>query len=239
MENLPPIPRLTDMIDVVIRDKKESTLLAYSFKRLPLKAALTKMDLLDLWGVKQIRDWTICEDYKEVTDGIWLSEAIADCRTPTSNKGNLHYRKTKLCCLSIRDTMNRFTCLVEVQGDLVYLILAEVNPNFQNKGLMGEAVKMLKDFSFKFSCCERIVGRADIPLKSIYDNKKCSTTDWRTKINKNTGNSRLLDCWLSQENCFSINKYDGVEKYNAFAILSPDIVKEHDPIKYLEDNDYL
>ena len=239
MEDLPPIPELTDMIDEVVKNKNESRLIAYSFKKLPLKTALSKMTLLDEWNQRLIRDWNIAKDFKEVTDGIWMSDAIANCQIPTSTKGKLHYRQLKMCCMAIRDKRNRYTCLIELQGNLIYLILAEVSPSFQNTGLMKDCVAMLKDFAFKFSCCDIIVGRADMPLKSIYNNKRPPAKDWRNEVNDETGNTHLLDCWLKTENCFSINKYDGVEKYNAFAILSPDIVKEHDPIKYLEDNDYL
>ena len=57
MEDLPPIPELTDMIDEVVKNKNESRLIAYSFKKLPLKTALSKMTLLDEWNQRLIRDW--------------------------------------------------------------------------------------------------------------------------------------------------------------------------------------
>ena len=42
MNDLPPIHRLTEMINEIIDDPKESRFISYSFKRLPTKKALSR-----------------------------------------------------------------------------------------------------------------------------------------------------------------------------------------------------
>ena len=108
MEELPPIPRLTEIINDVIDDPKEARFIAYSFKRLPTKKAMSKMSLLDEWGKRMITDWVIKNDHKEIISGVYMTSAEATAKTPTSTRGNLHYRKTKLCCMAIRNKDNSY-----------------------------------------------------------------------------------------------------------------------------------
>ncbi|MDA7652521.1 hypothetical protein N8614_03660 [Akkermansiaceae bacterium] len=239
MQDLPPIPRLTEIINEVIDDPKEAKYIAYSFKRLPTKKALSKMSLLDEWGSRMITDWTIKNDHKEIIAGVYMTDAEAIAKTPTSTKGNLHYRKTKLCCMALRNKDNSCQAIVEIKDDMVYLTCAEVSPNKRGKGLMAELYKLITKFSFDFAGADRIIARADIPRKSLYPHNINKDSDWRDAINPKTGNTFLLDAWLKQENSHQIIGYDGEEKYNAFAILAPNIVKECDPLEYLESKGHI
>ena len=47
MEQLPPIPRLSEMINEIINDPIEAKLIAFKFKRLPVSQAVKKMALLE------------------------------------------------------------------------------------------------------------------------------------------------------------------------------------------------
>lgn len=239
MEDLPAIPRLTEMINEVVRDRTESELIAYSFKRLPLKKALSKMSLLDEWNHRLITDWTIKDDHKEIIGGVWMTDAEAVAKTPTSTRGNLHYRKTRLCCMALKNEDKSCQAIVEIRDDMVYLTCAEVDPKQRKRGLMKQLVELITRFSFDFAGADRIIARADIPRKSLYSTNKVSGPEWRDEINPVSGNTMLLDAWLKQSNTFKITGYDGESKYNAFAILAPDIVKKYDPIEYLESKDYL
>jgi RimJ/RimL family protein N-acetyltransferase len=239
MEDLPPIPRLTEMINEVVQDRAESKLIAYSFKRLPLKKALSKMSLLDEWNHRLITDWTINDDHKEIIGGVWMTDAEAIAKTPTSTRGNLHYRKTRLCCMALRNEDKSCQAIVEIRDDMVYLTCAEVDPKQRKRGLMKELVKLITKFSFDFAGVDRIIARADIPRKSLYSTNKVSVPDWRGLINPDTGNTLLLDAWLKQNNTIKIAGYDGEDKYNAFTILSPDIVKNYSPLEYLKTKGHL
>jgi RimJ/RimL family protein N-acetyltransferase len=239
MQDLPPIPRLTEMINEIIDDPKESRFISYSFKRLPTKKALSKMSLLDNWGQRLITDWIIKDDHKEIIKGVYMTDAEAIAKTPTSTRGNLHYRKTKLCCMSLRNKDNTCQAIVEIKDDMVYLTCAEVTPRKRGKGLMAELYKLITKFSFDFAGADRIIARADIPRKSLYPNNINKDSDWRDEINPKTGNTFLLDAWLKQENSHQIVGYDGEKKYNAFAILAPNIVKECDPLEYLESKGHI
>ena len=239
MQDLPPIPRLTEMINEIIDDPKESRFISYSFKRLPTKKALSKMALLDNWGQRLITDWIIKDDHKEIIKGVYMTDAEAIAKTPTSTRGNLHYRKTKLCCMSLRNSDNTCRAIVEIKDDMVYLTCAEVTPSKRGKGLMSELYNLITKFAFEFAGADRIIARADIPRKSLYPNNINKDSDWRDEINPKTGNTFLLDAWLKQENSHQIVGYDGEEKYNAFAILAPNIVKECDPVEYLKSKGHI
>ena len=239
MEELPPIPILTDIINEVIDDPKEARFIAYSFKRLPTKKALSKMSLLDEWGSRMITDWTIKNDHKEIIAGVYMTDAEAIAKTPTSTKGNLHYRKTKLCCMALRNKDNSCQAIVEIRDDTVYLTCGEVDPKKRNQGLMKELYKLITTFSFEFAGAERIIARAAPPRKSIYPKFKTTEPDWRDLINEDSGNTLLLDAWLKMPNAYKIKGYDGEDKENAFAILSPDIIKSEDPIAYLRAKSHI
>lgn len=239
MEELPPIPILTDIINEVIDDPKEARFIAYSFKRLPTKKAMSKMSLLDEWGKRMITDWVIKNDHKEIISGVYMTSAEATAKTPTSTRGNLHYRKTKLCCMAIRNKDNSCQAIVEIRDDTVYLTCGEVDPKKRNQGLMKELYKLITTFSFEFAGAERIIARAAPPRKSIYPKFKTTEPDWRDLIDEDSGNTLLLDAWLKLPNAYKIKGYDGEPKENAFAILSPDIIKSEDPIAYLRAKSHI
>ena len=239
MEELPPIPRLTEIINDVIDDPKEARFIAYSFKRLPTKKAMSKMSLLDEWGKRMITDWVIKNDHKEIISGVYMTSAEATAKTPTSTRGNLHYRKTKLCCMAIRNKDNSCQAIVEIRDDTVYLTCGEVDPKKRNQGLMKELYKLITTFSFEFAGAERIIARAAPPRKSIYPKFKTTEPDWRDLIDEDSGNTLLLDAWLKLPNAYKIKGYDGEPKENAFAILSPDIIKSEDPIAYLRAKSHI
>ena len=239
MEELPPIPRLTEIINEVIDDEKEARFIAYSFKRLPTKKALSKMSLLDEWGSRMITDWSINDDHKEIITGVYMTTAEATAKTPTSTRGNLHYRKTKLCSMALRNEANSCQAIVEIRDDTVYLTCGEVDPKRRNQGLMKELYKLITKFSFDFAGAERIIARAAPPRKSLYPKHKSTEPDWRDIISEDSGNTLLLDAWLKMPNAYKIKGYDGEDKENAFAILSPDIIKSEDPISYLRAKSHI
>ena len=239
MEELPPIPRLTEIINEVIDDEKEARFIAYSFKRLPTKKALSKMSLLDEWGSRMITDWSINDDHKEIITGVYMTTAEATAKTPTSTRGNLHYRKTKLCSMALRNEANSCQAIVEIRDDTVYLTCGEVDPKKRNQGLMKELYKLITKFSFEFAGAERIIARAAPPRKSLYPKHKSTEPDWRDIISEDSGNTLLLDAWLKMPNAYKIKGYDGEDKENAFAILSPDIIKSEDPISYLRAKSHI
>jgi hypothetical protein len=239
MKELPPIPRLTEIINEVIDDEKEARFIAYSFKRLPTKKALSKMSLLDEWGSRMITDWSINDDHKEIITGVYMTTAEATAKTPTSTRGNLHYRKTKLCSMALRNEANSCQAIVEIRDDTVYLTCGEVDPKRRNQGLMKELYKLITKFSFEFAGAERIIARAAPPRKSIYPKHKSTEPDWRDIISEDSGNTLLLDAWLKMPNAYKIKGYDGEDKENAFAILSPDIIKSEDPISYLRAKSHI
>ncbi|MDB4761718.1 hypothetical protein OAG67_01085 [bacterium] len=239
MEELPPIPILTDIINEVIDDPKEARFIAYNFKRLPTKKALSKMSLLDEWGSRMITDWTIKNDHKEIIAGVYMTDAEAIAKTPTSTKGNLHYRKTRLCCMALRNKDNSCQAIVEIRDDTVYLTCGEVDPKKRNQGLMKELYKLITKFSFGFAGVDRVIARAAPPRKSIYPHHKSTESDWRDIISEDSGNTLLLDAWLKMPNSYKIKGYDGEDKENAFAILSPDIIKSEDPIAYLRAKSHI
>ncbi len=239
MNGLPPIPRLTEMINEVIDDPKESRLIAFDFKRLPTKKAISKMGLLDEWNQRLIQDWVVKEDHNEIIDGVWMTNATGIVKTPTSTRGKLHYRKTKLCAMALRNSDDSCKAVVEMQNDMVYLTAAEVDPKQRGKGLMASLYNLITKFAFEFAGAERIIARADLPRKSLYPKNINNSNDWRDTINPITGNTFLLDAWLKQEGSYKITGYDGEEKYNAFAILSPDIVKTGDELGYLKSKGHI
>lgn len=239
MNELPPIPELTEIINEVIDDPKEARFIAYSFKRLPTKKALSKMSLLDEWGTRMITDWTINDDHQEIISGVYMTDAEAIAKTPTSTKGNLHYRKTKLCCMALRNKDNSCQAIVEIRDDTVYLTCGEVAPNKRGQGLMKDLYKLITKFSFEFAGTDRIIARAAPPRKSIYPKHKSTEPEWRNIINEDSGNTLLLDAWLKHPHVYKIKGYDGEPKENAFAILSPDIIKSEDPIAYLRSKSHI
>ena len=230
---------MTEIINEVIDDPKEARFIAYSFKRLPTKKAMSKMSLLDEWGKRMITDWVIKNDHKEIISGVYMTSAEATAKTPTSTRGNLHYRKTKLCCMAIRNKDNSCQAIVEIRDDTVYLTCGEVDPKRRNQGLMKELYKLITKFSFEFAGAERIIARAAPPRKSIYPKHKSTEPDWRDIISEDSGNTLLLDAWLKMPNAYKIKGYDGEDKENAFAILSPDIIKSEDPIAYLRAKSHI
>jgi len=239
MQDLPPIPRLTEIINEVIDDPTEAKYIAYSFKRLPEKKALSKMALLDEWNQRLIQDWVIKDDHKEIIKGVYMTDALAIAKTPTSTRGVLHYRKTQICCMALRNQHNTCQAIVEIKDDLVYLTSAEVDPKQRGQGLMSELYNLITKFAFEFAGADRIIARADLPRKSLYPNTINKSNDWRDSINPITGNTLLLDAWLKQKGSYKITGYDGEAKYNAFAILAPNIIKEGDPLKYLESKGHI
>jgi len=239
VNELPPIPRLTELINEIIDDPKEARFLAYSFKRLPTKKALSKMSLLDEWGSRMITDWSINDDHKEIIAGVYMTNAEATAKTPTSTRGDLHYRKTKLCAMALRNADNSCKAIVEIQNDMVYLTAAEVDPKQRGKGLMASLYNLITKFAFEFAGVDRVIARADLPRKSLYPKNINKSDDWRDCINPITGNTLLLEAWLKQKNTFKITGYNGEEKYNAFAILAPNIVEEGDGLGYLKSKGHI
>jgi RimJ/RimL family protein N-acetyltransferase len=233
MDRIKDFDELTGVINEVINDERESKLIAYSFKSLPKSKVMSKCHFLDDWGMRLIRSWEIKEDYKEVIDGVYLSEAIAHYQTPTSKRGNLFYRRGKLSCFAIRDKDNQYCSLIDWKEDIVYLMLTEINPLNRNQGLMTKAVDHLKKFAFDYACATRILARADIPNGSIYKEAKSFKEDWRSTVNEDTGKTLLYEKWLSFKNSYPIDRYDEHDKHQAFAILNTDILKEEDPMEFL------
>lgn len=224
---------LTESINEVIDNERESKLIAYSFKKLPYSKVKYNCKYLDNWGMRLIRSWEISDDYTEIIKGVYLSSAIAHYQTPTSKKGNLFYRSGKLACFAIRDKDNQYCSLIDWKEDIVYLMLTEINPLNRNQGLMTKAVDDLKKFSFDYACATRIIGRADLPNGSIYKDPKSNKDDWRSSVNQETGKTLLYEKWLSFKDSYQIDRYDEHNKHQAFAIVNTDTLKGEEPLHYL------
>ena len=164
------------------------------------------------------------------------------------NKLKLHHM---LWC---EDVDGRFKFVIESQGDVALLTLAEVNPELQGMGLFNELVAAIRLVCFDHYNFKGVKGRAAIPETTLFNEHSPdraeftgeAVEDWRSSIMCDDGDSddtkthqtKLFDLWCRRRLVYPTAALSGMAGDDEFVILSEYTARNFDKeiIRRLEES---
>lgn len=167
---------------------------------------------------------------------IFVYEAYGKGKKEVFEKGRWVKKLQLHRMLWCEDVDGRFKFVIESQGEVALLTLAEVNPELQGMGLFSELVAAIRLVCFDHYNFKGVKGRAAIPQTSLFNENQPdraeftgeAVDDWRCSIMRgeessdetNADITKLLDLWLRQRLVYRMNTLSEMSADDEFVILS-------------------